>query len=232
MAKGDGDPDLNRVVDAGFVFHAAQQRHFVPCEIVAFDLDSQTCSVQSTIEYKALNPVTGAVEFIGTIKANGIPIGFYGTGSWSLTGPIHVGDQGVCHVSDRCLSTWKSSTQTPVQDRTSRMWDFNDAVFMPLHCRPSFPLPTNNSGDLRPAVDAANNEQVCLRVAEDQGISLGSLSVNGLVALADKVATALDYIKGIFNTHVHTAPVIGATGITTSLIGSIPDTASDRVGSE
>jgi hypothetical protein len=215
------EPTLNDVIDAGILWHVAGHRHTFPATIVAVNMRDQTCTVDSEIEYMAEDSTTGKIIYTGPIRCTGIPIGFYGTGEWGLTGPVAVGDRGLCVVADRCLAEWKSTTITPVKPSIIRRWSSADAIWLPFHCRPSDPLSVTDPVDpgSRPFIDnAANN--VVLRVPALGKLILGSGAGSQFLAFADLVLSRLNDIRTAFNGHTHVVSVTGVTAGAASAAGT------------
>lgn len=131
----------------------------IPCKVISTTSRS-VVDVQPTIDFldSRYNPIERSI-----IKS--IPVATFGTSGLFLSFPIAVGDFGLLIACDRDISLFiqNLANSAPI---TTRMHDFNDALFIPL----------NFSNITVP--DTENNNVVISDISNTNYISIGSSGIN------------------------------------------------------
>ena len=96
----------------------------MPGEIVSFDADLQTASVQVTIQAQVRSPA-GDASFVSLPLLLDCPVHFPGGGSAVFTFPVAQGDECLVVFASRCIDSWWQSggVQPPA---TLRMHNLSD----------------------------------------------------------------------------------------------------------
>jgi hypothetical protein len=114
----------------------------LPCKIVSYNPQEQSCVVQPLIQGKFKQPDGTWID--GDYPpVKDVPVRFVGGGGYSITHPVKVGDEGTIEFQARCIDNWWLNMGTsmgadgkPAPSPTGskpqaemRMHDRNDGVF-------------------------------------------------------------------------------------------------------
>jgi hypothetical protein len=165
----------------------------LPAEVISYNATTQTATVQPLVQAGYYNDTnTRQVERRPTISD--VPILFPGTGAFSVTWPINVGDTVLLVFSSSSLDKWLA-LGGEVDPGDDRRHDISDAVAIPgLRARPQA-LPSS-------AVDSTA-----------MVLSAPAIYAGGQQPLALK--SDVDALASAFNTHVHSGGTLsgGLTGV-------------------
>lgn len=81
----------------------------MPCEVVSFDPDKQTVTVQPLIREKVINRQDGSINWVQLPQLVDVPVAFPQGGPFCLTMPIKPGDEVKVSFLDTCIDGWWAS---------------------------------------------------------------------------------------------------------------------------
>ena len=163
----------------------------LPATVVSYNQVNQTATVQIVPCFRRRDPTDGnQIRCYRPPLIPNVPVRFDGSGPFSQTYPLAVGDTGMLRICDRSIDEWKSTAARTTTPENPRRHDLTDGVFVPGVRSPAAPLPASafvpngwaitgpkvviNSADTRLGSDAATDP-----------VTLDTLVQAELVALAD-----------------------------------------------
>lgn len=101
----------------------------LPCIVESFDAETQTCSLQPTIQGTQVDQ-EGAVTFVNMPLLVNVPVYRLRGGGFSVTVPIVKDDEGLVILASRCIDNWwqNGGIQQPFEQR---LHDLSDGFFLP-----------------------------------------------------------------------------------------------------
>lgn len=174
-----------------------QIRTSIPAEVLDYNADKQTITAQVTIRSRYIDKDTEeSISYLPKPISN-VPVAFPMANGFSFTWPLFPGDKVMLLIADRSISEWKSTAQQDNEPIDKRRFDLSDAIALPGLVSPA------NPGSY------AKTDQVYIKserpfIIDCRDIRLSGPNPTDFVALANKVMSELDIMRGIFNGHIHT----------------------------
>ncbi len=153
----------------------------LPATVVSYNSERQSVSVQPAVRRGYKTPEgERAAESLPIV--NGVPVSFPGSGEFSVTWPIAVGDTGLLIFCEGSIDKWKSygDEGDPLDDRR---FNLSDAVFVP-GIRP-FLAP----------VPAAGVHSTAMVIRSGGAIHAGGTSSLALASALNSVASRLNAVE-------------------------------------
>lgn len=98
----------------------------IPCVVVAVNTSKQTVDIRPVL--KAYSKASG--NSVSRALISNVPFWMYRAGDTYITLPIKPGDTGLAIFSQRDITNWKETGgEVPLQ--STRIFDYNDALFLP-----------------------------------------------------------------------------------------------------
>lgn len=123
-------PSLSDVVNHALTLALGNCRVALPAEVVRYDAEKQLVDARPTLLDSYETEAGERKTTIFNIISN-VPVVFPGSGPYSITWPIAVGDTVLLLFSDRCLETWLERGLKDLDSGDDRIHDINDAMAIP-----------------------------------------------------------------------------------------------------
>lgn len=184
-------PTLTEVILAAIESRLVDVHTSIPGKVVRYDAAKQLVDVAPQIKTRHTDEDGAAVVEALPVVTN-VPVVFPGSGGFSITFPVQVGDVVWLSISEASLDKWKSQGGE-VDPLDPRRHHLSDAVAL-VGLRPfSDPLPSTETGV----------------------VTIGSnTGTPQFAALANLVKAELDAIYGHLNSHIHATPAGPSTTVT------------------
>ena len=176
----------------------------LPATVVSYNQVNQTATVQIVPCFRRRDPAdNNQIRCYRPPQIPNVPVRFDGSGPFSQTYPLAVGDTGILRICDRSIDEWKATAAVTTVPQNPRRHNLTDGVFEPGHRSPADPLPASAfvSGGM-----AITGPKVVINSADTR---LGSDTASDPVSLESKVDDELEALASVFSTWV---PVAGDGG--------------------
>ncbi len=197
MPAPTADPDRTSNAQAAASGERALVNVKLPATVVSYNQANQTATVQIVPCFRRRDPADGnQIRCYRPPLIPNVPVWFEGSGPFSQTHPLAVGDTGMLEICDRSIDEWKATAATKTEPENPRRHDLTDGVFVPGVRSPADPLPASafvpngmaitgpkvviNSADTRLGSDAATDP-----------VTLESLVAAEISTLATTISTAM-----------------------------------------
>lgn len=115
----------------------------LPCVVEAVHLDTQTVDIRPVLKAKSL----ASGDSVSRALISNVPFWMYRAGDTYITLPIKVGDTGLAIFCQRDITNWKE-TGGEVALQSGRIFDYNDALFLPYFGPTSKAVPNYNANNI------------------------------------------------------------------------------------
>jgi hypothetical protein len=237
--------DIARVARQVFRREIAAVRTHTPAQVVSFDPDQNTCSVQPCIKIlRTDDPNHTYTQDLPQI--DDVPVHQQGSGKTLLSQAPQVGSYGMLHISDRRLEKWLTDGGI-VEPNSTAKFDISDASFVPG----LYPLVVDGDNGKLPAAIKTDRIELRTRAGDtyiavlDDGTieieSTGTVSINGTeTILQEGTDYAIQYTEmnnaynnlkadlnafiAKYNLHNHPTAPVGPVS-TPSVVGTVSTSA-------
>lgn len=120
-------PDPDEVIRGNNDKLSREMRMCMPAQVISFDAEKQTVTVQPLIREKIINRQNGQTGFVALPQLVDVPVCFPQGGNFVLTMPITAGDEVLLVFSDTNIDSWHASGG--IQNwNDRRRHDLSDAI--------------------------------------------------------------------------------------------------------
>lgn len=192
----------------------------LPCQVVAYDNATQTCSVQPMVKRVVVDE-DGNESVESLPQITGVPVGFYVAGGFMMTFPIAAGDTGLIVFSELPVDTFLS-TGNESDPGDLRHHSLADAFFLPA-VRPSAKALSDASADTL-AIGKSGGPQIHVNAST---VNIGEKAAAAFIARADLVDARLTALENHYIAHVHPT-ALGPSGVTAPALTPGSSTAATK----
>ncbi len=187
----DVTPTLAQVLGLAGGGERDDMRVALPARVEAYDSARQCVTIQLLIKDVDVDE-EGERLAVTISPIVDVPVAFPGSGSFSITWPIAVGDTGIALFASSSIDKWldRGGLVDPLDERHHAL---SDAMFIP------------GVRDFRHPVPAEGVHGTAMVIAAPAEIHVG-----GSAALA--FASELNALRAKYHSHTHLDPVSGSTG--------------------
>lgn len=181
----------------------------LPATVTAYDAAKMTISAQPVVKAKQ-QAKDGTVSDVTMPLCVDVPVSFPKGGGYAMTFPIAVGDEVLLVFASRCIDGWWQQGGTQPQ-LDQRMHDLSDAIAIPG----PWSQKTKLSGVSTSAVQIRSSDGSTVITLASGAVTINAttITLNGNVQING--TTLKHNAKNVGDTHTHSDPQGGSTGVPT-----------------